>query len=134
MKKLILLLPIALLFFGCPNNDDKIILEEEEETLTNVTYKVLLFRFIPDTGHNSSRLQYEIEFNNPNNVSVKGFFKITTNIDGQISVVFANKKTARCYQIGANSSCTISFNEEVSFDLGKIASIEFVSAEYLFEK
>lgn len=130
IRKSILFLPVCLLLFGCPSDDDMITPEETE--LENVTYEVILFEFTPDTGNNTSRLRYEIKFSNPNNTAINGFHKITTNADGIISSNIATDSSP-CYLIEANSDCTVSFDEEQSFDIGMVNSIELVSVEYNFE-
>jgi len=130
IRKSILLLPIFLLLFGCPSDDDMMTPEETE--LDNVTYEVLLFEFTPDTGNNTSRLRYEIKFSNPNNTAINGFHKITINTDGIINSNIATDSSP-CYLIEANSDCTISFDEEQSFDIGMINSIELITVEYNFE-
>ena len=101
-------------------------------TLKDITYEVILFEFTPDTGNNTSRLKYQIKFDNLNDISINGFHKITLNIDGLVSSNIASSSSP-CYEISANSSCTISFDEEESFDTGMINSIELVSVEYNFE-
>ena len=101
-------------------------------TLKDITYEVILFEFTPDTGNNTSRLKYQIKFDNLNDISINGFHKITLNIDGLVSSNMASSSSP-CYEISANSSCTISFDEEESFDIGMINSIELVSVEYNFE-
>ena len=101
-------------------------------TLKDITYEVILFEFTPDTGNNTSRLKYQIKFNNLNDISINGFHKIILNIDGLVSSNIASSSSP-CYEISANSSCTISFDEEESFDIGMINSIELVSVEYNFE-
>ena len=101
-------------------------------TLKDVTYEVLVFEFTPDTGNNSSRLKYEIKFNNLNDISINGYHTITLNIDGLISSNIASSSSP-CAEISGNSSCTISFDEEESFDIGMINSIELVSVEYHIE-
>ena len=101
-------------------------------TLKDITYEVILFEFTPDTGNNTSRLKYQIKFNNLNDISINGFHKITLNIDGLVSSNIASSSSP-CYEISANSSCTINFDEEESLDTGMINSIELVSVEYNFE-
>ncbi len=132
IKKLILLLPTFFLLLGCPNDDDEMTTDEQVE-LQDVTYEVLLFKFTPDTGNNSSRLQYEIKFSNTNDISINGFHRITTNADGLISTSISTNNSP-CYIIDANSDCTLSFDEEDSFDIGRVNSIELVSVEYVLKK
>ncbi len=128
--KISLLLSLILLLFGCSSNND---IPQGEETLENVTSKVLFWEFTPDTGNDTFRLNYEIEFLNPNNVAINGFYTITQNADGLVTALNSTNFSP-CYQIEANSSCIFSFDEEDSFDLGMISSIEFVSAEYNLEE
>ncbi len=129
VRKNILLLPIFLLLFGCPSDGDMITPEE------NVTYEVILFEFTPDTGNNTSRLRYEIKFSNLNNTAINGFHRITikTTANG-VSIESSNIATdsSPCYLIEANSDCTINFDEEQSFDIGMVNSIELVNVEYNF--
>ena len=131
IKKLLLLLPITLLLLGCPTDDE--IPEDEQVILEAVTYEVLFFKFTPDTGNNTSRLQYEIKFTNPNNSAVNGFHRVTLDADGLVSTSIASNHSP-CYTINANSDCTLSFDAEDSFDLGRVNAIELVSVEYLLEK
>lgn len=129
-RKIILLLPVFILLFGCPSDDDMV--TSEETQLKNVTAEVILFEYTPDTGNNTSRLHYEIKFSNPNSTTVNGFPKITMNADGIITTNIATDPST-CSVIGANSDCTISFNGEDSHNLVKINSIKLVSVEYNFK-
>lgn len=131
IKKLLLLLPAFFLLLGCPNDDE--MTADEQVELKEVTYEVLLFKFTPDTGNNSSRLQYEIKFSNPNDISINGFHRITTNADGLIIKSIASNHSP-CYTIDANSVCTLSFDEEDSFNIGRVNAIKLVSVEYILEK
>ena len=101
--------------------------------LSNVTSELVSFTFTSDTGNNSSRLQYEIRFTNPNDVAVTGFYRITTDTDGLVATRLSSDGSP-CYQIAANSSCVFSLDEEASHNLGMINSIQFVSAEYSIEE
>lgn len=134
IKKIVLLLSAFFILSGCSEDDD--IMTQEETELQNVTYEAVLFQFTPDTGNNSSRLQYDIRFINPNDIAVNGFYKITleTTANGEsiVSSKIANDSSP-CYLIEANSNCTISFDQEQSFDFGIVNSIELVSVEYNFE-
>lgn len=130
MKKFFLLIPTFLLLFGCENSDGS--LPEEEQELKSVTSEVILFNFTADTGNNTSRLQYEIQFTNPNPVAIRGFHVVTIDTDGITSSNIPTG-TSACYQIEANAICTVRFDEQVSFDLGLIKSIKFISAEYNFD-
>ena len=99
--------------------------------LENFTYEVLNFNFTPDTGNNTNRLQFEIRLNNPNNYAVDGVPILTMNSDGiQYSGSFSNYASVPCYQIEANSSCTLTYDQEESLDLGLINSIELINVEY----
>jgi len=130
MRKIFLFLPMLVVLSGCPNDDD--IMMPEEESLENVTSEVLLFEFTPDTGNNSSRLHYEIQFNNPNNVPINGFYKVKTKSESLESTLLSTDRSP-CYKIEANSSCTFIFDEEDSFDIGRVNSIVLISVEYILE-
>ncbi len=131
MKKFILALPLLLLFFACQNEDNSTPIEEP--FLLPVTHEVLLFEYTPDTGNNTSRLHYKIKFTNPNPVAVKGFHKITFDSDGLVASSLGSSNSP-CFNIGANSNCTIEYDEQDSHALGMIQSVELVSVEYLLEE
>jgi len=128
--KALILLPIFFIIFGCANDDSP-----EKETLKSITYEVLLFDYTADTGNNTSRLRYEIKFTNPNNVAVKGNYKITYDADGLILTPIRKVPNDDPYEkIGANSFYTASYDVESAIDInkGKVKSITFVTAEFIF--
>ncbi len=125
LKKRFLLLIIFCLTIACTEDENS----SEEIVLMDVTHAVNFFTFTPDTGNNSSRLQYQITFTNPNNVSVKGFYRITTDADGLVATRLSTNLSP-CYNLNANSDCTINFDAEDSFDLGRVNAIELISVEY----
>lgn len=123
------LIPYAfLILMGCSEDDGA----KDEVALDAVTHEVVLVRFTPDTGNNSSRLEYEIRFDNPNDIKVNGFHEITLNVDGMVSTNLASNFSP-CYEIGANSSCTISYDEQESFETNITTSVELVSVDYVLE-
>nr|WP_315197309.1 hypothetical protein [uncultured Flavobacterium sp.] len=127
--KLFFLLPLFLIFLGC-SNDDK----PEKEELKSITYEVIQFEYTPDTGKNTSRLRYEIKFTNPNNVAVKGNYKITYDADGLILTPIRRVPNDDPYEkIGANSFYTAKYDVETALNptLGTIKSIKFLSAEFV---
>ncbi|UII76482.1 hypothetical protein LV716_01460 [Flagellimonas sp. HMM57] len=128
-KNVFSLLLMILVIYSCSNDSNE---EQEEEMLQDILVEVLLFEFIADTGNDSQRLRYEIEFTNPNGVDIRGGYEITTNADGLVSTQFFSTN-APCTEIGANSDCTISFDEEEPFEQGlaTVQSIELVSAKYV---
>lgn len=129
--KVLFLIPMFLIFFGCANDNDS---TPEKETLKTITYEVLLFEFTPDTGRNTSRLRYEIKFSNPNNVAVKGNYKITYDADGLILTPIRRVPNDNPYEkIEANSFYTASYDVETTLNptLGTIKSIKFLSAEFV---
>lgn len=131
--KTFVLLPLFFILFGCSNSDNDS--TTEEETLKSITYEVLLFDYTADTGNNTSRLRYEIKFTNPNNVAVKGNYKITYDADGLILTPFRKVPNDDPYEkIGANSFYTASYDVESPIDInkGKVNSITFVTAEFIF--
>ncbi len=130
-KHTLLLISLFWVITGCSNSDDSSI--PDEQVLTDVVSEVLFFEFTPDTGNNSSRLRYEIEFKNPNKVAIKGFYRIKTVSDG-LSITAISTNLSPCYQIGANERCTVSFDEEQSFDVGRTNLIQLISVEYNIAK
>ena len=117
IKKNFYLLIGLFFIYGCTSDDS-----EEPIILKNVIIDVVYFEFIPDTGNNTFRLRYEINFTNPNNSDITGFYSITTTADSLTTTLLSTESTP-CYEIDANSSCTLSFDAEDSFDLAKIESI-----------
>jgi hypothetical protein len=129
--KVFLLLPMFLLIFGCSSDNDS---TPEKETLKTITYEVLLFEYTPNTGNNTSRFRYEIKFTNPNNVAVKGNYKITYDADGLILTPIRRVPNDNPYEkIEAKSFYTTSYDVEAVLNptLGTIKSIKFVSAEFV---
>jgi hypothetical protein len=129
--KVLFLLPMFLMFFGCASDTDA---TPEKVTLKSITYEVLLFEYIPDTGKNTSRFRYEIKFSNPNNVAVKGNYKITYDADGLILTPIRRVPNDNPYEkIEANSFYTASYDVETALNptLGTIKSIKFLSAEFV---
>jgi hypothetical protein len=121
---------LSVITYSCSNSDNN---QPEEVKLKNVTPNVLFWEFTPDTGNNTIRLRYEIEFHNPNDVPINGFYRITQNADGLETTSFSSNKS-QCYTIEANSSCILSFDQEDSFDLARIKSINLISVEYNLEE
>jgi hypothetical protein len=108
---------------------------KELDKLQNFTYEVIQFQFTPDTGNNTSRLQFKIKLNNPNNYAVKGTAKITIDADGVVSSSnFASAASLPCDQIEAKSSCALTFDKENSLNLGLVKSIKLVNVEFLITK
>ena len=125
--KLFSLFLIGLFLSSCNSS------ESEENVLENVSSEILLFEFIPDTGNNSSILRYEIEFTNPNDVAVTGSYTINFETEG-IGWSRSSTNVSPCTQIGANSNCTITFEEEGQVDPGTPDSIRIASIEYRIQE
>ena len=106
---------------------------KEGVKLENFTYDILQFEFTPDTGKNTSRLQYKIKLNNPNNFTVKGVPKITIDSDGVVIGTYGAASEPFCTEIQANSSCTIILDKEYPLNptLGLTKSIKLVTVEYI---
>jgi hypothetical protein len=115
----------------CDFPDPESLVQIDPPALEKFSYEVLNFNFTPDTGNNTSRLQFEIKLNNPNDYNAVGVPILTINIGGLVSTgSYSNNASIPCYQINANSSCILTFDQESSLDLGIINSIELVSVEY----
>ena len=123
LKKLFLVVCAIAICLGCSSNDDG------PAELQEVTFEVLSFEFIPDTGNNTNRLSYEIRFTNPNDVEVSGPYQVEVS-NGALIQVRAYGEGSTCSVIAANASCTFTDEEEASLDNGFIPSRELVSVSY----
>jgi hypothetical protein len=104
---------------------------EVQKPIDNFSYEVLNFKFTPDTGKNTSRLQFEIKLNNLNNFVIKGYPVFTVNADGlESSGTYLKGAISTCNQIDAKSSCTFTFDTESSLEIGKINSLKLVTVKY----
>ena len=103
----------------------------ELEPIDNFTYEVQNFKFTPDTGKNTSRLQFEIKLNNLNNFVIKGTPVFTVNVDGlESSGPYSKGAISTCNQIEAKSSCVFTFDVESPLELGKINSMKLVTVKF----
>lgn len=100
--------------------------------LENFTYEVLYFNFIPDTGNNTRRLEFEIQLNNSNNFIAEGVPILTIETNGEISAgpYFSDGATEPCLSIDANSSCVFAFEIEETLDLVLVDSINLIDVDY----
>ncbi|TBN04792.1 hypothetical protein EYD45_05900 [Hyunsoonleella flava] len=110
---------------------------DQGNALTNFSYEVISFVFTPDTGNNTSRLQFEIKLNNENDFVVKGVPVLTIDSDNiQFSTSYSNDAIAPCYEIQANSSCNHTYDKETPLDpnLGPPPSkFDLVSVKYVLK-
>lgn len=103
----------------------------EPPILENFTYDVISFVYTPDTGNNTSRLQFEIQLNNNNIYSVEGVPILTINSDGlQFSGSYSNLASTPCYAIAANSSCNLTVDIEESLNVGAASTFELLDVSY----
>ena len=111
---------------ACHKNKDQ---NKNTSQLTPISIDVVYFEFIPDTGNNTSRLRYEIEFNNSNEKRIKGSYTITINTDGIISSIITTDNSP-CIEIEANANCRLKVDQETSLDIGLVPDIKLVSVTY----
>jgi len=99
-------------------------------SLTEFSYEVLDVTVISDTGNNTSKISYSIKLNNLSNVEVKGIPYVTTRINND---PFTSKSanTSSCLTLGANSSCTITFEAEEPLSTGMISTYSVEDVSYL---
>ena len=103
--------------------------------LQNLSVEVLEFNFTPDTGNNTSRLQFKIKLHNHNSTKAQGAPILTLLIDGEESTGnFSAQASIPCREIEANSSCTFTYNKESSLDLGFIKNIDLMDVQYVISK
>ncbi|MCC9071197.1 hypothetical protein LNQ49_06270 [Flavobacterium sp. F-65] len=110
-------------------------ISENNVELKNFSYEIINFKYTPDTGKNTSRLQYEIKLNNNSDANVVGIPVITMDVDGTVSSGnFTSGSTSPCYGINANSSCILTFDKQESLDFGLFKSIKIVTVKYILTK
>lgn len=119
---------IAALFLmnGCSNSDDI----KEDLIVQEVTHEVELFEYTVDQSARTSRFQYRIRFDNPNDFEVNGYAEITYKI-GYIEVTPLSVNGSMCGTIAANDSC---FVERDVTDRGFVSQdtdITLVSVKYV---
>lgn len=106
----------------------------EAPVLENFSYEILSFSYEPNTGNDTTLLQYEIQLNNHNNFDVSGF-PILTIYDGNLeySGNLSADADEPCNEISANSSCILSMNKEYEIEPGIIPqdTYQIVNVEYL---
>ncbi len=103
----------------------------EPKAIDKFSYEVLNFKFTPDTGKNTNRLQFEIKLNNLNDFAIKGYPMFTVNVDGlEYSAPYSKGAISTCNQIDAKSSCNFTFDAESSLELGRINSVKLVTVKY----
>lgn len=106
----------------------------EAPILENFSYQILSFNYQPDTGNNTTLVQYEIQLNNHNSYDVFGL-PILTVYDGHIE--FSGNLSADadepCNEISANSSCVLSFNKEYPIDptIPPSSTYQIINVEYV---
>jgi hypothetical protein len=99
--------------------------------LKNFSYEVLSFNFTPDTGNNTSRLQFEIKLINDNNYAVEGAPILTMQVDDlKISGNYSSQAFSSCYELAANSNCVLNYDKEQALDYGITESVELLNVEY----
>lgn len=87
--------------------------------LKNFSYHVLDFTYIPDTGNQTSRLRFEIQLNNQNDYAVEGLAFLTIQPEGDsfsFTGNYSRLALVPCNKIAANSSCTLTFDQEYPLD------------------
>ena len=112
-----------------PDPVDTVIIEPP--VLENFTYDVINFTYTPDTGNNTSRLQFAIQLNNNNDYDVSGIPVLTINSDGiQFTGSYSQFSTTPCYNIEANSSCLHTLDVQESLDLGSANQFNLIDVKY----
>lgn len=99
--------------------------------LSSFSVEVLEFDFTPDTGNNTSRLQFKIKLNNFNNFKAQGVPILTLLIDGEETTASYPRATVPCNEIEANSSCIFTYDKETSLDVAIIENIVLVDVKYV---
>tara|TARA_Y100000588_G_scaffold30630_1_gene29781 strand:+ start:16539 stop:17057 length:519 start_codon:yes stop_codon:yes gene_type:complete len=101
--------------------------------LENFSYQILSFNYEPDTGNNTSLLQFEIQLNNNNDFDVTGipYFTVYTNIEFS-TANYVNDASNSCLEIPANSNCIFTYSlEEPITNVGVPDNFEILNVEYI---
>ncbi|WP_157663271.1 hypothetical protein [Polaribacter sp. SA4-12] len=117
-----------------PCDYDVTTLLDVSEVLQNFSYEMISFNFNPDTGNNTSKLEFEVALKNNNNFAVEGVPVFLMRTDGLESSENYTGNNGSCNTINANKTCTFSFTKEVSLYVEIINSVELVSVKYLLIK
>lgn len=116
---------------ACDFPEPETSIEIEPPLLENFSFTVLSFHFTPDTGNNTSRLQFEIELNNPNDFPVEGIPILTLATDGtEVMGSYSADASIPCTTLSPNSTCVLTYDKESSLDLGMISIIQFMDVAY----
>jgi len=116
---------------ACDLPDPVDAVEIEPPLLENFSYEVLSFVYTPDTGNNTSRLEFEIQLNNLNDFDATGVPILTIDFDGiQVTGSYSNNASIPCYQIESNSNCILTYSVEESLDLGMANSVQLLDVKY----
>ena len=103
---------------------------EQLPRLQQFSYEILSINVTPDTGNNTSRVEYSVRLNNLSNETVKGIPYRTTRINNQ-SFTSAGPNNSGCTELQANSSCILNYSAEESLNIGMITAFNIVNVEYL---
>ncbi len=103
---------------------------EQLPRLQQFSYEIILINVTPDTGNNTSRVEYSVRLNNLSDEDVKGIPYITTRINNQ-SFTTAGPNNSGCTELQANSSCVLNYSAEESLNIGLITEFNIENVEYL---
>ena len=103
---------------------------EQLPRLQQFSYEILSINVTPDTGNNTSKVEYSVRLNNLSNETVKGIPYVTTRINNQ-NFTTAGPNNSGCTELQANSSCVLNYSAEESLNIGMITAFNIVNIEYL---
>ena len=131
--KILFLAMLVTIVQSCPDDDDSMM---QEPVIEDITAELQYFIFTPAEENVPERLQYEVLFENPNDVGVLGFYRVTTIAyfgDESIESTSLSFDNSPGNEIQSNSSCTITFDVTGDLNFGSPDLIEFVSASYTID-
>ena len=103
---------------------------EQLPRLQEFSYEIITINVTPDTGNNTSRIEYSVRLQNLSNALVKGIPYITTRINNQ-SFTVSGPNTNGCLELGPNSSCILNYSAEESLNVIMITDFVIENVEYL---
>ncbi|MFK8060915.1 MAG: hypothetical protein AB8B78_12600 [Polaribacter sp.] len=104
------------------------------EVSPNFSFEIVSFKFTPDTGKNTSKLEFEVKLTNNCNKSIEGLPIFIMRIDGVESSKNYIENTNNCTSFTVNETCNFNYSKETSLETGKVKSLELVAVKFLLAK
>lgn len=104
------------------------------KVVNNFTYKLVRYNYTPNTGNNSSKLEFEVILENNNNFEIEGLPIFIMSGDGIEFSANYHVNSSSCSSISANSTCTFTYEKETPFTEESFSTLELVGIKFLLPK